>query len=557
MSGLRAMMRLMPEPAAVWSSGLHDGQVALASSFFEVKCAQGFQCVSKIGAFGEAHDGQFHRGAGVTHLAKHLQDAYESACPARGQMDSGGSCEDDGRQGSAGGMCFSPKRFEAGTGTPCGGGDKCMCVRPFTSHGDKEQRNVSTNVIDGKEIYSGHFEVQPMAKCDDCSQHDGDKDMCNRCSNCEFLSKDVKVSGREATRHQDGCFKRSDGRLGDDLQQRFLKGESTQQKLLHIVPHYAIWDPNEPSGEQLAATKPTHFPNQNRLKFLGRDSWIHEYKKAAPRVQRMMDLLVMRMLEGTGTEGAWSPLADSTGSSGMRRADSMRCWTPDKAGDDVTRRLDEFLSSQKACKVMQETANKIARGVMFSAGSDSCGAFSWDDQSQVRTCGCHRGAGRDASMCSALNCYNEREDILNAVEALRQKAQICAGAVAIDISEINENGQRPPGSTEVLMAGTVQQPEVAVDGHDNKNTEGSAGTVEAHPSVAPEPIDATVVSLIFNRSTSLDTNASSCGVGRLSPRSQLSSPSWFTPRIRSGTDKQCPRKDRRHAGWADFLCSRV
>eukprot|EP00928_Gymnodinium_smaydae_P055647 TRINITY_DN39146_c0_g1_i1.p1 TRINITY_DN39146_c0_g1~~TRINITY_DN39146_c0_g1_i1.p1 ORF type:complete len:497 (-),score=82.05 TRINITY_DN39146_c0_g1_i1:273-1604(-) len=364
--------------------------------------------------------------------------------------------------GGRGGLCFSTKRFEVGEGM-CDDGDNCICVRPGSSKGSVAKGGQSANNEQGAEIRMGSFLTHKADICTECGQHDQDRAVCDSCKNCEYMTKTVEVpDGKGGTydREQQGCFQRTQGAGSDVNTPVYANGTQTEEKEMKLIPHYPLWDPREPP--ELDDDAPTlRMPFSSRREPLGREEWKRQYKFAAPAMQKAMDILVMRLKDGTRQSGPWAELADED--SGLRRPGLHRCWTRIAAGDNISGKVDKFLNAQQVCKRMQETAMRIAPGLIFASKENACGAFSWDKGQQIWTCGCHRGLGRNIKNCVALNCYNDDPDVLEAIEALRQKMKICAGAGAMSEAEVFAKGQpEPVGSMEVTLAGKVAKAELAV-----------------------------------------------------------------------------------------------
>merc|ERR1719362_1806095 len=86
----------MPGAALAMRDGLLSG---VATGFYEVKCAQGFTCVSKVSVFGEDHSGAYEERPGIE-VDERVKNAYEWGCPARGVVASSGECRDNGSSGA-------------------------------------------------------------------------------------------------------------------------------------------------------------------------------------------------------------------------------------------------------------------------------------------------------------------------------------------------------------------------------------------------------------------------------------------------------------------------
>eukprot|EP00418_Pyrodinium_bahamense_P044577 CAMPEP_0179192574 /NCGR_PEP_ID=MMETSP0796-20121207/95685_1 /TAXON_ID=73915 /ORGANISM="Pyrodinium bahamense, Strain pbaha01" /LENGTH=71 /DNA_ID=CAMNT_0020896859 /DNA_START=69 /DNA_END=280 /DNA_ORIENTATION=+ len=58
------------------------------ANFYDVKCAPGFQCVSKVAVFGLNHSGAYEKPP-VVEVEPRFREAYETGCPARGTFTTG------------------------------------------------------------------------------------------------------------------------------------------------------------------------------------------------------------------------------------------------------------------------------------------------------------------------------------------------------------------------------------------------------------------------------------------------------------------------------------
>merc|ERR1719433_945655 len=186
--------------ACLAADGLAHGRLAAwPASFYDVKCAQGFQCVSKVENFGLNHNGVYEPPKALD-IAPRFKEAYELGCPARGAVSGGGECRDNGEGGAS--KCYSTRRFEAGPQMPCDLEDKCLCVRMSVANGSPGNRK-NLDIQDGLATAEAQYVVQPPVKCDECAQHSCDQKECEACESCEYTTK--VLDGRKTL----GCFDRT------------------------------------------------------------------------------------------------------------------------------------------------------------------------------------------------------------------------------------------------------------------------------------------------------------------------------------------------------------
>mmetsp|Transcript_8513 Transcript_8513/g.26475 ORF Transcript_8513/g.26475 Transcript_8513/m.26475 type:complete len:463 (+) Transcript_8513:83-1471(+) len=414
--------------------------VPLASSYYEVKCAQGFRCISKVGVFGVGHDGAYHKPS-VPDLKSRFREAYEWGCPARGSMTAAGECRDDGRGATS--MCFSAVRYEAGPKAPCGTGDDCLCIKAGTPSGGWGPGHRHSDVLDGEELLTGGYAVQPPAKCEECAQHDCDERQCNECSGCEYTAK--TIAGRKTR----GCFELDGGSARREREESragraYAPGRAPLRELL-VLPHYDLWQP---------------WPGRTRTPYeaprepLSRRAWREAYKHAAPRLQRLLDRLVRQARE------AWAAQDEATGAPSGQRLDCFHASA--RGGDDIDGKLERLQAVQAACREMQETARRIARGAPF--------ADKAEDGAPVNCVMSDTGGGD----CGALNCYTSDEGLAQALRALRARNRLCHLAHEYLGQEEARQGPAPEGSREPATAGRLEAP--------------ASGAARAAAALAPAPL---------------------------------------------------------------------
>lgn len=310
-----------------------------ATQFYEVKCPEGFTCISRIRDFGLGHDGAFkYRGA-----SDQFEKVYEEGCPARGKMTPAGQCRRAGADGNHS-MCYDMQRYEAGGAAPCGEGtDRCMCVARGPQ-GRFEFRRQSSHVVDGTQVVMGTHAALPPSRCDDCSRLRSESD-CLACKpNCAYQSQ--MVGGKTIT----GCFKGHgyDEEFEDSLPGRLYLGgrdkKEVEQRVLDVVPHYRLWDPGEQEsppedgeleGDQASAAQPTvatpRLPYQSYGEPLSQGLWVKRYKEAAPRIQRLLDKFISQ----------------------VKNSASLTC------ADELAGMLEKLRAAQEACRQTQETAQSF------------------------------------------------------------------------------------------------------------------------------------------------------------------------------------------------------
>ncbi|CAE7473603.1 unnamed protein product, partial [Symbiodinium sp. CCMP2456] len=222
-----------------------------STSFWAVKCAPGFTCVSKLTSFPLGHDGVYHHPHGIKSMEPSDPDrfrdwlqTYEVGCPARGQMSEAGKCKDNGEPVEEQGLCYSTVGFEGGPDAPCQEPDECLCVKAQTPRGKLALGFRNLENEEGKELLSGTYQVQEVTKCGTCEDLSFDRKHCEECQNCEFKTKTMEGELVE------GCWPRDGGsarrkHLHGEAERIYLHDLPAELKDLSIVPHYSAWDPGE------------------------------------------------------------------------------------------------------------------------------------------------------------------------------------------------------------------------------------------------------------------------------------------------------------------------
>jgi len=397
----------------------------LGTSFVDIKCHEGFHCVSAVDVFGRNHDGKFAGlPAGVTTPVK-FRGAYEWGCPARGEMTGAGDCRDFGK--GAVGHCWSSNRYEAGANSPCKDPSMCMCVKPGTEgtsthvQGATEIKHKSAESTLGTDLKTQTYLVQPEAQCEDCASHNCDKTSCDKCNNCEYGTK--TIMGRTAK----GCYFRDNGTvkrkrtISKEGRQYLFQGldgldsKQAEQKLV-VIPHYSLWDPGdsrmggEVGGAQDHPANSLLFPYESRREPLSREAWIDGYKQAAPRIQRMLDTTVDNVKE-------WGP-----------KANDIDCT------QDILGRLTKMNFFRRECKKHQALEQHLAPNTPTESNvPDGNGGFI-----PVK---CIMGG---QGMCKSLNCYSDDPDLIKGIAQLGERAKTCRAAMGMLVSEEEQNGPASP-----------------------------------------------------------------------------------------------------------------
>jgi len=386
-----------------------------STSFWAVKCAPGFTCVSKLTSFPLGHDGVYHHPHGIKSMEPSDPDrfrdwlqTYEVGCPARGQMTEAGKCKDNGEPIEEQGLCYSTKGFEGGPDAPCQEPDECLCVKAQTPRGKLALGFRNLENEEGKELLSGTYEVQEVTKCGTCEDLSFDRKHCEECQNCEF--KTMTMEGELV----EGCWPRDGGsarrkHLHGEAERIYLHDLPAELKDLSIVPHYSAWDPGEkvdPVADEgsheaadqraLAFQQGTRMPYQSVREPLSRENWIAMYKLTAPRIQGDMDKVVSAAMEDAA------------------KAKTLRCEERNgkHVGEDVPGKLEKAYAVQQACLRMQETANRIAVG-------DANKGFA-----RIGGIECGRSRGSEGA-CEYLNCHVADDKFKDALATLKKRNDAC------------------------------------------------------------------------------------------------------------------------------------
>mmetsp|Transcript_115948 Transcript_115948/g.205271 ORF Transcript_115948/g.205271 Transcript_115948/m.205271 type:complete len:512 (-) Transcript_115948:116-1651(-) len=508
----------MVADALLGSLAHHGSLQRLPTTFYDVKCHEGFKCVSAIDVFGRSHDGVY-KGLPVGNLVgEKFRGVYEVGCPARGIVTPAGECRDQGK--GAVKFCWSSNRFEAGPTSPCKEEADCICVKETpngTGEGTAEGKtlkNMSADIAKGTEIQTKEYEVQPRADCETCASHNCDQATCNKCSNCEYGNRVV------AGRMSKGCFdidsgmarkKRQDSAEGRGYLFAGMDGveATTKTEKLAVVPHDSIWDPGSRRDDGEYGSKAGHmaqlisFPYQNRSEPLSRGAWVSRYRKAAPQIQRLMDIT-----------------AKSIKDIGPRASDIQCQW-------DVEGRVNKFATFRRSCQQMQSIITKLAPKTPFeSAVDDGKGGFAETE--------CQMGG---QGMCENLNCYSDDVDVNKGLDQLLQRARICFKALKLLKEEEEVNGPIPLEGEETAKDGGRLEVPVPPPGEE---------LPEETPAMSPVEAGLAILTAVGAGASAWQARAapegqSSCsGVGRRA---------WVLGR--------CRRQRKPPEAMRDFLCATV
>mmetsp|Transcript_55409 Transcript_55409/g.124537 ORF Transcript_55409/g.124537 Transcript_55409/m.124537 type:complete len:526 (+) Transcript_55409:78-1655(+) len=456
----------------------HQALQSQAVAFYEVKCANGFTCVSNVHSFGLKHDGEFlGTPDSLTLLSRYSNpDTFEVGCPARGSVNDDGHCQDYGEGDKR--MCWANDRYEAGAGKPCDDPNKCLCVDLNSNTGwrkavgkvnvgpnvrniiptGREWPEADTTVVptktnrkkklirdrtsqwpvkaishsdNGQELRSGEWLVQPEHKCRECSQHECNEQACNACPNCEFRSE--AVGNKTAA----GCYDRDGGELSrrraEGVGARIFRfGIKPLERKLAIIPHYALWDPGHALSLEKAANgmkrdqsmgaagfNDARMPWEPQPDPSSREAWLLNYKQFAPRVQHVMDEAAERVL----LKG--------------QLARSLSCGDDELGidGDGIQDEIETWQSLQRSCKQMQSTADSLEQGAPFEQIVPK--GVGGVQQLKVK---CRETLG---DRCEGLNCYVNDREIERQVEHLRWRSAQCRAIAEMHRVEEVKNGPPP------------------------------------------------------------------------------------------------------------------
>jgi len=424
------------------------------SAFVDIRCHEGFHCVSAVDVFGINHDGPYMglpRGDEYMGLPKGYRGAYEDGCPARGEMTQSNDCRDFGK--GPVNHCWSDTRYESGADSPCKDPTMCMCVKGGSNgtsvqvQGDKETPNKSGESIMGVDLYHKKYLVQPEPTCQECASLNCDRTACNACKNCEYGTK--TLAGRTST----GCYSIDSGAAMRDRKTKFKGGrmylydgmegissKQTEQDLV-VIPHYRLWRPGslrmgaevggtpEASSSEVKGGHFIHilrFPYEDRGETLGKEKWTESYKEAAPEIQRTIDLSVDSMKE-------WGP-----------KANDIDCT------QDVTGRITKFNIFRRECRRMQSLEAHLAPSTPFESKVP-------DDNGSYIPVRCIMGG---QGMCQRLNCYADDAELIKSADQMKERAETCHKASGILSAEEAVNG--PVSEEAKVSAKTGGRLEVAL-----------------------------------------------------------------------------------------------
>jgi len=402
------------------------------SAFVDIRCHEGFHCISAVDVYGINHDGKYMGLPVGTSVPIRYRGAYEEGCPARGEMTASGDCRDFGK--GPVNHCWSDSRYESGPKSPCKDPTMCMCVKngpngtSVQQQGDKEIPDKSNEAVMGSDLNSKTFLVQPEPTCQECSALNCDRTACNACKNCEYGTK--TLAGRTST----GCYDIDSGSAMKDRKNKSKNGrmylydgmeglssKQTEQDFV-VIPHYKLWRPNalrmgsEVGGTPEAATAGPHkskhlihvlrFPYEDRGETLSRQAWTESYKDAAPEIQRTIDLSVENLKE-------WGP-----------KANDIDCT------QDVEGRLTKFNIFRRECRKMQTYEADLAPSTPFESKVP-------DDNGSYIPIKCIMGG---QGMCQRLNCYADDAELAKAAIQMKERASTCHKVSGILAAEEAVNG---------------------------------------------------------------------------------------------------------------------
>jgi len=397
------------------------------TSFVDIQCHEGFHCISAVDVFGRGHDGKYKGLPVGSPVPVRFRGAYESGCPARGEMTNSGDCRDFGK--GPVNHCWSNSRYETGSeSSPCKDPSMCMCVKESdngtsvqTTAFGEEIPNKSAESLLGQDLKMKTYLVQPEAKCQDCASHYCDRLACNACKNCEYAEK--TIMGRRSK----GCFFRDSGvamkervRSTDGRKYLFagmegVDSKQEEQKLV-VIPHYTLWNPGftrmggEVGGAEDHPANELRTPYENRSEPMSREAWIDGYKSAAPRIQRSVDTTAQNIKE-------WGP-----------KANDIDCT------QDIEGRLVKSSYFLRECRTQQALEQHLAPNTPFEPNvPDSSGGFI-----PVK---CGMGG---QGMCAGLNCYANDVDLLKGIDQFNERAKTCRKAMGMLVSEEEQNGPIAP-----------------------------------------------------------------------------------------------------------------
>lgn len=501
----------------------------IATSLVDIKCHEGFKCVSAVDVFGRNHNYEYKGLLNGSPVPIRFRGSFEEGCPARGEMTPAGDCRDFGKGPL--GFCWSKDRYESGPTSPCKDPSMCMCVKAAdngtSTHTSATKAAITHKVsesVQGAELQTRTYWTQPEAQCEECASHNCSRESCNKCHNCEYGTKtsmgrtakgcydrDYGVARRDRVAATDGrkyLFKDMDG----------LDSTQEEQKLV-VIPHFPLWDPGdarmdtEVVGQEGDPSNNLQFPYQSRREPLSREAWIDAYKQAAPRIQRVLDM----------------------------QADNVKEWGP-KANDidctqDIQGRVEKIRLFRRECRKHQGLVDKLAPDTPFESNvPDGSGGFI-----PVK---CEKGG---QGMCQSLNCYSDDADLIKGITQMHERAKTCRVAMGILVAEEEQNGPVSPEAE--ITARTGGRLEVALPPPGVKFKEGAGQ--------AAMPVD---VGLALWAAAGAMSTARRNFVAAAFPTAEVAGKGRPLPSrggtAGHGTASQSRRVDRTSDVLHDFLCPR-
>jgi hypothetical protein len=392
----------LKEPATFPGSAASSARRSSQSSFYEVKCHEGFKCISKVESLGRNHD-LAYKGQSLEPPKSIDKDAYEEGCPAKGKYTESGGCTDTER-GRGTSLCWDMNRYESGKDTPCEAEDSCMCVKNV-DNGVAGAQDRFINRSAGDEKYGQTLITQAPHNCDSCEAYNADYDGCKHCARCEFTEREL--NGRVMK----GCFVRDPGKplseaeADDEPSRVYLAGSrGVDKEIRSVLPHYPLWNPSdtmagsvEPNG-----TKWQWPWNSNRTKY-SREMWLEKYKKAAPHIQFEMDKAARKLKKFQ---------ADPETGNCQNQLDCL-------SGLPV--RIRKYASIQKGCQTMQELEFQLRQGNPTEFEPKVTTAKHGPKPVNCKM-------GQDA-ICHRLNCYTSDLHTVSGMKCLKKRLTDCKSQI--------------------------------------------------------------------------------------------------------------------------------
>lgn len=367
-------------PTVHW--GMEHRRLSSAVSFYNTSCHEGYKCVSKVDKFGRMHDGAYDDSNSNKAVKSDFRGTYEEGCPAKGKMTSSGECIDN-EKGTGAAMCWTNKRYEAGKDGPCSSPEDCMCVKS-TENGELTMNKKLSVDKTGLEKVMQQFVVEVPMNCDSCEAFSRNQQACKACwGRCIFTEKEI------AGKKVEGCFIADPFKTkpppddGEDKEpgREYMEGRSVREESLVVLPHYPLWDPGDKSSDAGFQDIVYKMPFQSRKEPLSQDAWLQKYAEAAPRMQRVMDRAAAKVVK-------YSP----DPSTHVCRTQSLKCL------DNIGSKLEQTVSVQKACRLMQSLEMRLRKGAPTPFESKAPGG-----KGGSTPLNCRVGPG---GMCVRLNCYS-------------------------------------------------------------------------------------------------------------------------------------------------------